>query len=425
MSVSGVNELPDVTYKVHYLDPITGDRAPAQCSNGLYLGPNDEPYIDCDSVCKSDTPGQFAYRFFDTNSYLTQYIYAAQPGSYCVPSRLNSYNPTTTTVVRGVYDWVFLPKWPSVFGGENGTRVETCRGSCLYDALTSTVYKSGYIPVNLNVSDPFNETVEFTLSEMIYITQLAYSHHLTSNKSDFLRGYRHPRFVCTDELVDARTGAKITQIVETPEPSQLDDSYNRFISAPEITRFTRIQNECAKNIPHAHWSILPDFENGTCDCLRGMHGMMTLNTDNNLDDERRNYAHIYEKGRLKSNEVLGAEANPPTYQQFHGSCSACPFGFVSVQQQSNIALELNAPTAIVAKPLMHTDFSNEYSVNLLNLPVSCVSPLTPVNKNTFKQNWLNVRMSKLNDRLCIDMVLDISLGLSKDAKKIVNKFVKT
>lgn len=419
-SIAGVDELPAVTYTVHYADPITGYRAPSQCSsNGLFLGAKEQSYVDCDYVCKADHAGQFVYRFFHTTkSYVTQYLYNAQPGAYCVPSRLESYNPTTTTIVRGVYDWVFLPKWPSVFARENGTHIEACSGFSLYDALTNTVY-SDKIPINLNVADPYNETVEYALSDMIYVTADAYNNHLTADKSEFEKGYKHARFSCTDVLVEAATGRVPTNF-DSIHGVELDGSFNKYIAAPEISKFTRIINECSINIPYANERVIPDFEQGACRCLRGDHGIANYVNEENIlaAGHRHKYRDIYEKGRYEPDEPVAIDNDPKVFLQPDKPCSACAYGFVKTVHEST-----GLPTSVVAKPLRQTTFENEYEEHLLNVPVSCVTPKTPVDKDTFRNNWLNVRMCRENT-MCVNTLLDISLGLSRYAKKIVreNKF---
>ena len=209
--------------------------------NGLYLG-KDDVYINCNNVCKM--PG-FAYHHFNNTSYLTKYLVSGKAGAYCIPEKIVKCNPYMSTIVRDAYDWKCYPKFPSIFGGANGTDIQVCNGE-LTDMLTGENYKHS-IPINLQVQDPENETISLALTDHTpYVTKDVYLQFEQKEKIDDSDGggggggsssgssnhkhrspdhIDHPRFVCTSDLVYRHNGFPTEVALNSITKDELGNAY--------------------------------------------------------------------------------------------------------------------------------------------------------------------------------------------------------
>lgn len=451
--VMGLSDLPNVSYTIHYKDPITGEGAPSMCaSNGYFVGTENNPSVDCNSICGGHAD-EFAYRYFDADSYLTKYLFSGKPGGYCVPSKIGSCNPYTSTIVRGVYDWTCLAKWPSVFGGPQGTDIRACGNSRITDLLTDTNHVKT-IPQNLLVRDPWLETVDASLSSMPHVSQSVYDKYILMNdlhKQDSVGRrarqqealtFKHPRFVCTDEIVATDTGSPS---LGARKSLQYDSDNNRLIAAPEISRFARIRNTCSKYLQSANYRIAPDFNTGECVCVGGAHGLIDepewgtttmprmiadKTTDHAImpppqstDYLSKNYSTIFENGWLEpSLTESNQEMDEKLYRQSGAACSPCAMGFVKLDNRRNAQNNIDR---IVRVPYTKSQLKSAdkdgglYTERVINLPLPCVAPSTVIDNNTFGGSFTNVRLCTGNIR-CVNMLIDASLGPSYTARKIIN-----
>lgn len=425
--ISTVEDLPEISYSIHYRDPITGDKSSAKCNNGgLYLGVTNV-YRDCSYICNSSS---YTYRYFDKDSYLYHYLKTNKPGAYCVPTSISSVNSSTSTIVHGVYGWNVIPKWPRIFGGAKGTDIMCCNGR-ITDMMTFQHYVND-IPWNLVVQDPENETISQDLNQLSVVSRDAYLNHVDSiDNSKFEKGYFHPRFVCTDELVSSSDG-NFLHIAITAR--KLDNNQNPLIGAPGILpRLERIRNECACQLHKAADSIMPDFNTGECSCIEGIHSTMgpanrgptslKSSTESDIKSEiemANNYETLFEAGRLESSENTGIDPNRIFKQQ--NVCSKCPYGFVTTSDNPGSAIDKPLKKS---KSLTQVDYRREY----LSIPTECHSVNSPdiwtLNKNVIHKlcgfSQVNTEQQAEED-FCVSNLVDISVGGSANIKSILHEF---
>lgn len=239
----GVDRLSDVSLAQK---PAIRSRSGAnqRCdSTGLYLGSRDIP-VDCATLCASP---DYNYKFVAAeDSVILNYKFVSKSGGYCLPNeKVLHCNTYTSRLIKTINDWKCLPK-NKLFGGEDGCRVVGCNGF-VKDNLTG-VYYSGRVPLTLALSDPDTETVAH---EHVYGTP----------------GPGLYRFQCTDTEIDPRTGEPTAMA----KKCTVKDFMNNDLVASEYSRFDRIRNMCASLIYNAPSAIVPNFRDGTCTCLAGLH----------------------------------------------------------------------------------------------------------------------------------------------------------
>lgn len=397
-SVISIGELPDVSYTVNYYDSKKSAAREIKChSNGLYLGDADQ-YVNCSVKCNSDS---FQYRFFPADSYLTKYFFSGRPGAYCIPRQTSLCNASTATIVRSVNEWSCIAKWPSIFGGSYGTSINSCNGQ-ITDMLTQQNYTNS-IPITLYVENPYIETVARKYSEMTMVSKHVYAENMNQQKTEFKDGYKHPRFVCTDELIYTAN----LRPVNSSRP-ETDAQNNEFIPNPK-NRFSRIVNACTELIPNAVANIRPDFDTETCNCLSGNHALLDLQTVDRENIKAEKYEKLCEIGHVDNFNQRPLES---TFQQ-PGICSPCPFGFVYTDINNKL-LKPNTKSNFNTE-----DRGNDYFTKIANFPVSCISSDTPITAKMFGNNFLNVRLCTKENAQCVNTFLDVSTGLSNDAKRIL------
>ena len=409
-SVLSIQDLPKVSSHVRYIDPVTGQSGSSLCNeNGLFLG-HEDSFADCNNICR--TSG-FTYRYFQKMSYLTKHLMIAKPGAYCVPQKIVKCNPYTTTIVRGVFDWQCNLKWPGIFGGENGTEIKICGGK-LRDMLTGTDYEN-FIPTNLEVG-PENEQVSIDAQKVSHVPRNLYFQ--MKNAKGKLTNATTPRFVCWADLVTVANGSPVTS---TPR----DEMGNAYVYAQDVSHFTRVGNECAKFIRGAHESVRPDFLNGQCECIKGLHTVLPPFKDdeknyfyhqNDYDDTNStfDYFKIFETGRYGYKDDGHGNESIATYQQ-PSVCSPCPYGFVKLNEGGSIV-----------KPLTNTIFERDNDRNLISIPLVCIHPNDTIHQNHGIKTFMDASrlcsgMSSAQDSgiQCVSALVDISTGLSQYAKKLL------
>jgi hypothetical protein len=294
-----LDDLPTVSYSVKYIDPSTQETPKSKCqSRGLYLGETDIP-TDCETLCES---ADFVYKFFSTASFITEDTLLNKRGAYCVPKKVSKCNPFTASTINSVYDWKCLPKWPSVFGGEDGNEIKTCNGSIL-DRLTGQVYNQ-LIPINLPLTDPFTEKVSW---------QTAFGDTSSSSQQQHNDVYR---FICTDDELNLENGRPTKRALNA---TKYDFMHNKYIAPYVFSRFERIRNQCASLIYNASEGIQPNFFTGNCGCIKGIHG--SLIASENIHGE-----HDTDAGEFDPNNIV----------QRPYICSPCIGGFNQRQHYVNV-----------------------------------------------------------------------------------------
>lgn len=439
--IATVEELPNVTYSMHYTDPITGGKSATKCSDGgLYLGESDL-YRDCSQICGSD---DWSYRYFDKDSFLYRYLRANRPGAYCISRGVARTNPYTATIVHNVYGWGALPKWRNIFGGNHGTDIVCCNGR-MTDMSTGIDYV-GHIPYNLPVSDPETETIDTQLRDLSFISQTAYKQHTTPDKGAFVSGYKHPRFVCTDELVRSDTG----EVAHKARAAiVVDENNNAFVPAPDsVSRFQRVRNECGALLNSAAPTVRPDYGRGMCTCIRGIHStpgpkegdegltstVIARPEHTTREDERaivsmaRSYQRHFERGRFNRDDVPETISQDNVFDQPY-VCSQCPYGFVQTDKPGGTGI---IRTLIKSEP---TDSMTSTPSQYLSIPVRCHSVVSTNIWAAGADNSIhsicgydNVTSSDNTDMGadgCTNLLIDVSTDSSAFVRTILSKLAPT
>lgn len=206
-------------------------------SIGVYVGDNTDEGVDCAAVC--GVRDNSTYRpIVATSDCFLNGVRVPQPGVYCVrrDTSVTRCNTATSMLVAGANgEWSCHPKWPAIFGGEDGGDILVCGGR-LSDGSTAYEYRlppsDGLVPIK----NPYDEA---------------------------------DRFRCTPG-----------RYVDGPR----DHMNNEYI-ALSTNRFRRIRNNCAKYVVNAGEFLVPaPGQDGYCHCLPTHGKLRRTRTPGYTDD---------------------------------------------------------------------------------------------------------------------------------------------
>ncbi|KAI5707377.1 hypothetical protein M8J77_012166 [Diaphorina citri] len=248
-------------------------------------------------------------------------------------------------------------------------------------------------------------------------------------------------FLHLDELVASDTGLPSVAAFQS---TLLDTELNRMIASPEVLRFERVRNRCAKYLTSAMYKIAPDFERGECACIRGAHGVIdeptwgattmpgVVNLAETGDKGGRvpipappptadlsvDYEKIFERGWLDSAAKGGGEGDDEQmFDQKGSACSPCAMGFVQLDNRNAKTGNIDRTVKV---PYVKSSSDDYYSDRLVNLPLPCIAANSIVDNSTFGGSYTNVRLCPSGTSRCVNMLVDVSLGPSFNARRLLN-----
>ncbi|MGI4815347.1 MAG: hypothetical protein ACRYGG_18715 [Janthinobacterium lividum] len=203
------------------VDYVTGDVVLLQddnleCGSGKYLG-SDNIIQNCRDICHTNL---VSYHYITDEVVVNAKGEKLEKGAWCLPRQFHTCNLAISNVIKSDSRWRCLPKYP-LFGGVDGNQILKC-GGLLKDNRNDIIYKD-VVPSNFKLSS-LDETVTVTIDGR---ETVKYAIECAPTKD-----------VMGNELIDPQLG----------------------------DRFDRIRNYCAKFIPNADKSLLPNFEKNECPC---------------------------------------------------------------------------------------------------------------------------------------------------------------
>ncbi|KAI5692939.1 hypothetical protein M8J75_004429 [Diaphorina citri] len=130
------------------------------------------------------------------------------------------------------------------------------------------------------------------------------------------------------------------------------------------------------------------------------------------------YEKIFERGWLDSAAKGGGEGDDEQmFDQKGSACSPCAMGFVQLDNRNAKTGNIDRTVKV---PYVKSSSDDYYSDRLVNLPLPCIAANSIVDNSTFGGSYTNVRLCPSGTSRCVNMLVDVSLGPSFNARRLLN-----